>query len=227
MPSTPRPFSYAQRLERSPRSVPLARQALRRQLTAVGVDDDTAATAELVMSELAGNAVQAPASYDSAIEVHVSLAGSALRLAVDDASDQQPVVREAGPDAESGRGLALVAALADNWGAHPHPDGPGKTVWATLRLPTASQPETSRVSTAAHPNRSHYVCGETIRDTPLSEGQARLSEVSACHPQHRRSPCCSLDETLAQPTDKDAPTFRVFEVERGLTVGGLPRRHGR
>ncbi|OSC64498.1 hypothetical protein B5180_31875 [Streptomyces sp. BF-3] len=35
-------------------------------------------------------------------------------------------------DQEGGRGLLLVAALADDWGWFPRTDGPGKTVWASL-----------------------------------------------------------------------------------------------
>jgi hypothetical protein len=33
------------------------------------------------------------------------------------------------PDDESGRGLLIVAALADRWGSEPYPPS-GKTVWA-------------------------------------------------------------------------------------------------
>ncbi|GAA1902546.1 hypothetical protein GCM10009837_27280 [Streptomyces durmitorensis] len=40
----------------------------------------------------------------------------------------------AGPDDESGRGLALVELLADAWGSHPRPYGIGKTVWIELAL---------------------------------------------------------------------------------------------
>lgn len=36
-------------------------------------------------------------------------------------------------DGESGRGLFLVAALADRWGAEPYPPG-GKTFWAEVEL---------------------------------------------------------------------------------------------
>ncbi|MFD5968242.1 hypothetical protein ACFW5W_08940 [Streptomyces sp. NPDC058783] len=43
------------------------------------------------------------------------------------------------PDDEStgGRGLLLVAALAERWGRHPRAGGPGKTVWAEYAPPAA------------------------------------------------------------------------------------------
>ncbi|NJP99881.1 ATP-binding protein [Streptomyces zingiberis] len=41
---------------------------------------------------------------------------------------------EGAPDAESGRGLLIVAALADRWGVVTGPP-PRKTVWAELALP--------------------------------------------------------------------------------------------
>ncbi|WNM35462.1 ATP-binding protein [Streptomyces sp. Li-HN-5-11] len=52
-----------------------------------------------------------------------------LRVSVTDANDALPTLCEASPEDESGRGLALVAALADDWGAEPRPGGIGKTVW--------------------------------------------------------------------------------------------------
>ena len=50
-----------------------------------------------------------------------------------DANDALPTPREASPDDESGRGLTLVAALADGWGAEPRPGGIGKSVWLELK----------------------------------------------------------------------------------------------
>jgi hypothetical protein len=38
-------------------------------------------------------------------------------------------------DTESGRGLLLVAALADRWGVEPYPPG-GKAVWAECACDT-------------------------------------------------------------------------------------------
>jgi hypothetical protein len=43
-----------------------------------------------------------------------------------------PQPRFAADDDESGRGLILVRALADNWGVRPTDDG--KTTWFTLAL---------------------------------------------------------------------------------------------
>jgi anti-sigma regulatory factor (Ser/Thr protein kinase) len=57
-----------------------------------------------------------------------------LRVWVTDASDTLPEPRVASPDDESGRGLALVAALADDWGAAPREHGIGKAVWFELRI---------------------------------------------------------------------------------------------
>ncbi|MBP0457567.1 ATP-binding protein [Streptomyces montanisoli] len=62
----------------------------------------------------------------------------ALRIAVTDArgeSRPHPAPAPAGvPDAESGRGLLLVASYADRWGVQDGP-GPCKTVWAELDSP--------------------------------------------------------------------------------------------
>ncbi|MGW4109152.1 ATP-binding protein, partial [Streptomyces sp. NPDC004976] len=48
--------------------------------------------------------------------------------------ERRPLVASpADPDAESGRGLLLVTALADDWGVTDRRGGPGKTVWAVVR----------------------------------------------------------------------------------------------
>ncbi|MGA5554892.1 ATP-binding protein [Streptomyces lavendulocolor] len=61
--------------------------------------------------------------------------GGVLRVEVTDTrADDLPRRRSSAPDAESGRGLLLVEALADRWGAGAGP-APQKTVWAELDLP--------------------------------------------------------------------------------------------
>ncbi|MFD3626163.1 ATP-binding protein [Streptomyces sp. NPDC058698] len=46
--------------------------------------------------------------------------------------ERLPEVRDAGSEEDGGRGLLLVAALAEEWGTVPRPGAPGKTVWAVV-----------------------------------------------------------------------------------------------
>jgi hypothetical protein len=59
--------------------------------------------------------------------------------AVADASPRPPVRLSPGPDAERGRGLALVEALSSRWGWHPASiTGLRKFTWAEWHLPSES-----------------------------------------------------------------------------------------
>lgn len=55
------------------------------------------------------------------------------------------------PDAVSGRGLLLVAALADAWGVTDRCSGPGKTVWAVLNTASSDRPGRIRPQAPALP----------------------------------------------------------------------------
>ncbi|MPY63287.1 ATP-binding protein, partial [Streptomyces spongiae] len=57
---------------------------------------------------------------------------------------------------ESGRGLHLVAALADDWGVTPRPTAPGKTVWAELCAPTGGRPHTHPAAPRPEDSASAY-----------------------------------------------------------------------
>lgn len=67
----------------------------------------------LVTSELVANAVR---HGHGDVEVSVEHAGPAVTLAVSVAADSDPAMGSPGPDAESGRGLAMVESLATRWG---------------------------------------------------------------------------------------------------------------
>ncbi|MGA5701727.1 ATP-binding protein [Peterkaempfera bronchialis] len=99
----------------------------------VYVDEDTASTVELVVSELVTNAVVHAGGVS--ITIGLSAVAGEMRIEVMDGSDVAPSSRTAGGGAESGRGLALVDALASGWGVEP--TRRGKTVWATCVLPPA------------------------------------------------------------------------------------------
>ncbi|MEU5319472.1 ATP-binding protein [Streptomyces sp. NPDC021056] len=111
-----------------PAAVREARATVRRQLERWGLADreDLVDTAELLVSELATNALLHSAS---GFRLTLSASHGVLRCEVADVGRCTPRVLRAGT-AESGRGMFLVDALARRWGCHQ--DGPGKTVWFEL-----------------------------------------------------------------------------------------------
>ena len=90
--------------------------------------DDVIEDAELVVTELATNAVS---HARSSFRVQLTCSARSLRVSVTDASRDAPRTGPAMPRATSGRGLLLVAAVARSWGSEP--TGHGKLVWAELR----------------------------------------------------------------------------------------------
>ena len=88
--------------------------------------------ARLLVSELVINAVT-HARTESRLMLRSD--GHALRVEVSDHSTVLPRVGDHLPEAPSGRGLRIVAELADEWGVEQRPRG--KTVWFEL-LPAPS-----------------------------------------------------------------------------------------
>ncbi|UKY52169.1 ATP-binding protein [Streptomyces inhibens] len=120
------------------RSSRRARKALCRHLQIWCIGGELADFAELLLSELVTNAVQAQPPAAPAIGVRFALSASRLRLEVRDASGGLPVTNQSEEDQECGRGLVPVDALASGWGVHR--DDTGKTVWAELAFSDASAP---------------------------------------------------------------------------------------
>ena len=115
-------------------SVPTARRFVESILTAWG-GTDVAWTATLLASELATNcALHAGTEF----ALRVTLESGAVRLEVTDRSPRLPQPRAFRSQATTGRGLQLVAALAESWGVEPLVDG--KTVWARL-APSPADPD--------------------------------------------------------------------------------------
>ncbi|MEE1749263.1 ATP-binding protein [Streptomyces sp. JV184] len=86
--------------------------------------------AVLVASELITNAVRH--AHKGPITAGADLSDEALRIAVIDTSFDIPEVGLPDAEEENGRGLFLVAALADRHGFDPLPSG--KRCWAELDL---------------------------------------------------------------------------------------------
>jgi serine/threonine-protein kinase RsbW len=119
------------RWSRHPSCVGLARLELRKALLGWGLSslEDSAV---LILSELLTNAARhARVSPGREIETRFFGAPGGVRIEVHDASPDKPEQRTQDLDATDGRGLALVAALADAWGVSDRL-GPGKIVWAEL-----------------------------------------------------------------------------------------------
>lgn len=124
---------WKQRFTPVPPSVHRTRHSAGAALCAWGVAPGFAQVALLVLSELAANAVRhgrVPGRY---YEARIAYDMEKLiGIEVSDPGDGLPVIAEAAPDAESGRGLAIVDAFAEAWGVRER--AVGKTVWARVRL---------------------------------------------------------------------------------------------
>jgi anti-sigma regulatory factor (Ser/Thr protein kinase) len=108
-----------------PRSVSNARHFTSDRLYEYGCPVATVEAAELLVSELASNAVR---HAHTPFTVAVTPRDHEVTVAVFDCGAGRPVLRE--PDAWGGRGLRIVTALAQDWGVCPHADG--KTVYFHL-----------------------------------------------------------------------------------------------
>lgn len=112
----------------NPRHVADARRFVRSNLGRWHLDS-LCAVAELVTSELVSNAVL---HARSRVEVRLCREDAAVVIEVADDSVTVPARRHYRADATTGRGLALVDALADgDWGSRPAAGG--KVVWARLQ----------------------------------------------------------------------------------------------
>ncbi|MFJ8545353.1 ATP-binding protein [Streptomyces sp. NPDC093586] len=122
--------NFSVQLSPTPRGARLARLLATEQLRSWGLPLDPA---RLVIAELANNASAHGRVPGRDFRLTLYVVGGTLRIEVTDTRGEQlPEPRTPAPDAESGRGLLLVEALAHRWGVT---EGrfPRKTVWAELR----------------------------------------------------------------------------------------------
>lgn len=114
-------------LEKDPAAVADARRMALEQLDAWGLTDASFAT-ELIVSELVTNAIR----YGTAPITMRLIRDVGLICEVSDGSAAAPHLRRARVYDEGGRGLLLVAQIAERWGSRHTPTG--KTIWAEQAL---------------------------------------------------------------------------------------------
>ncbi|MFE2295154.1 ATP-binding protein [Streptomyces sp. NPDC059452] len=117
------------------RGARLARLLTVAHLGAWGLPSESAAH---IVAELAANASVHGRVQGRDFRLSLTVSGQTLRIEVTDTrGDTVPpgpgAVKPPEDDAESGRGLLIVEALADHWGIAPGPV-PRKTVWAEIDL---------------------------------------------------------------------------------------------
>ncbi|MFJ8488522.1 ATP-binding protein [Streptomyces sp. NPDC094038] len=133
---------FVQRFSATRRGARLARRLATHRLDLWGFPYGTPAsdTVTLVVAELAANAVlhgRVP-GRDFELSLRYDRAADVVRVEVSDThpglpEPPDPAARTT--DAEHGRGLLLVEAVATRWGVTER-TGPGKTVWAESALTT-------------------------------------------------------------------------------------------
>jgi anti-sigma regulatory factor (Ser/Thr protein kinase) len=109
-----------------PGSAALVRRRLSDDLARNGVDAESIAEVVLVASELVGNAVRHTSS--GPLDVSWDLDPDGVTVRVADESTTLPTLRTPQDSEPGGRGLTIVAAVSDDWGAYTL--GSGKRVWA-------------------------------------------------------------------------------------------------
>ena len=112
-------------------SVPAARHIVLELLRAWDVPHDRE-DAALLVTELVANVVD-HVGGESHLTLELEASDEWLRIAVADGSSVRPIVRELSMDDPRGRGMRMIQAIADRWGADDHHGG--KRVWFELRPP--------------------------------------------------------------------------------------------
>ncbi|MER6784826.1 ATP-binding protein [Streptomyces sp. NPDC000658] len=143
--------AFIMRFTSTPRGARLARRLVSHRLNDWGHPYTTPVneTLTLITAELTANAVRHGHVPGRDFHLHLTLAEDVVRIEVTDTrAEKQPPSSPPATDSlsESGRGLLLVAALADDWGVTPRRAAPGKTVWAQLHLRQQCHPRTQRVA---------------------------------------------------------------------------------
>ncbi|GAA3774681.1 ATP-binding protein [Streptomyces phyllanthi] len=129
---TPPPWEYTLYVPNDPRAVRIGRRTLRDILTTHGLPT-LIEPAELLASELLGNAIR-HTKGPAALKIRQS--GPSFRLGAWDTDPTPPTTSPATVCDESGRGLHIVDAYAEDWGWFQVNGTGGKYVWCEMGTKT-------------------------------------------------------------------------------------------
>lgn len=158
--------------------VGLAREFVRKTLGDWQVPDRID-IAELVVSELATNAVKSAGGTDAApgkwadIGVQLRAVETELYVEVWDGGDGSPGIPEQTLDAEGGRGLFLVESLSTRWGIC-RPAAGGKIVWSELTLTEPVKPPPLGDELPVRDPSGHPVVGSGLEPVDIALTQRAL-----------------------------------------------------
>ena len=107
-----------------------ARHWARDRLLEAGIEDSRLEMLVLLVSELVTNAVE---HAWPPVVLSVDVDDERTRIAVSDATRDEPILRMAPPEDDGGRGVWLIDLLASRWGTDVDPSDAKKTVWFELR----------------------------------------------------------------------------------------------
>ncbi|MFF2381589.1 ATP-binding protein [Streptomyces sp. NPDC058108] len=177
MPQHPAPErEFTMRFTSTPRGARLAHRLVSHRLHDWGYPYTTPVneTLALITAELSANAVRHGHVPGRDFHLQLTLAVNTFRIEVTDTrTERRPPSTPPTPNStsESGRGLLLVAALADDWGVTPRPAAPGKTVWAELRVTTGGHPHMHQVAPCPADSASPY--GHNTESSSATSSQWR------------------------------------------------------
>jgi serine/threonine-protein kinase RsbW len=124
-----------------PEAVSVARQLVRSLLGEQYPDADDLV---LCVSELVTNAVthslSAAPGGTLTLSMNIGQAGVLVQIGDNGGPSAPQVMDDVGPESERGRGLQLVAALADSWGSRVSPDG--RVTWCRFSRDAQAAAET-------------------------------------------------------------------------------------
>ncbi|WP_405778401.1 ATP-binding protein [Streptomyces sp. NBC_00859] len=135
--------TFTQRFSATRRGARLARRLAAHQLDTwdVPYGSPVSESVALIVAELAANAAlhgRVP-GRDFALRLTYGAGTGVIRVEVSDTHPGLPVRLHPAGDADGGRGLILVEAVAARWGVRERM-GPGKTVFAEVEGEAASEP---------------------------------------------------------------------------------------